>query len=69
MKQDNLAAYLFHQGTNYKTYEYLGAHQEEQNMVFRVFAPNADAISLVGDFNNWDDQKTPFIRITELGIW
>ncbi|MCI8589564.1 MAG: 1,4-alpha-glucan branching protein GlgB [Clostridiales bacterium] len=69
MRQDNVAAYLFHQGTNYKTYEYLGAHQENENMIFRVFAPKADAISLVGDFNNWDDQKTPFTRITEQGVW
>ena len=40
---NDLAAYLFHQGTNYHTYEYLGVHRIEEGggFVFRVWAPNA----------------------------
>ena len=63
----NLPAYLFHQGTNYKTYEYLGAHKENGHYVFRVWAPNADAVYLVGDFNFWTEDA-PMYRVTD-GIW
>ncbi len=67
-KYDNLAPYLFHQGTNYKTYEYLGAHRENGETVFRTWAPKADAVYVVGDFNGWTDE-TPMKKITDGGIW
>lgn len=69
MQRNNLPAYLFHQGTNYQAYQYLGAHSQKDHIVFRVFAPRADAVALVGDFNGWDDSKNPLVRITENGIW
>ena len=69
MQQNNLPAYLFHQGTNYQAYQFLGAHSQKDHIVFRVFAPRADAVALVGDFNGWDDSKNPLVRITENGIW
>ncbi|MBR6594402.1 MAG: 1,4-alpha-glucan branching protein GlgB [Clostridia bacterium] len=51
---DNLALYLFKQGTNYYAYEYLGAHpNEDGSYTFRVWAPNADMVYLSGDFNDW----------------
>ena len=53
--KSDLAKYLFAQGTNYKAYEYLGAHTEDGGVRFRVWAPNADAVYLVGDFNGWDE--------------
>ena len=65
---DDLAAYLFHQGTNYFAYEYLGAHKTENGYVFRVWAPNADNIMLTGDFNDWKE-NIPMHRITERGVW
>ncbi len=64
----NLPAYLFHQGTNYRAYEYMGVHIEDGKRVFRVWAPNADAVYLVGDFNSWDESM-PMSRITGGGIW
>ena len=67
-ESSNLPAYLFHQGTNYKAYEYMGAHLEDGVRVFRVWAPNADAVYLVGDFNSWDESM-PMSRITDGGIW
>ncbi|MBQ3081907.1 MAG: 1,4-alpha-glucan branching protein GlgB [Clostridia bacterium] len=51
---NDLALYLFKQGTNYKAYEYLGAHRESKGVyTFRVWAPNADAVYIAGDFNGW----------------
>ena len=49
--QADLPLYLFHQGTNYKAYEYLGAHFAEKDgkkgVVFRTWAPRADSVSVV----------------------
>ena len=71
MKND-LADYLFHQGTNYKTYEYLGSHLTKvggvSGAVFRVWAPSASGVSLVGDFNSWDENASPMKRI-EGGVY
>lgn len=47
--------YLFSQGTNYHSYRYLGAHPEGDKYCFRVWAPNADGVNLVGDFCGWDN--------------
>ena len=63
-----MAPYLFHQGTNYKVYEYLGAHREGDSYVFRVWAPNADAVYVIGEFNGWD-MSLPMHRVTDGGIW
>ncbi len=66
---DNYASYLFHQGTNYTAYDFLGVHKVgEGNYVFRVWAPNADAVYVVGSFNSWD-MSCPMSRITDRGIW
>ncbi|MBQ4155406.1 MAG: hypothetical protein IJD90_01220, partial [Clostridia bacterium] len=58
-KNEDLAPYYFHQGTSNRAYEYLGAHFTEVNgekgVMFRVWAPNAVSVSVVGSFNNWDD--------------
>lgn len=66
MKND-LADYLFHQGTNCKTYEYLGSHlikrHGKSGAVFRVWAPSADGVSLVGDFNGWDEKLNPMEKL------
>ncbi len=67
-KENNLAAYYFHQGTNYRAYDYLGVHTEGGKRVFRVWAPNAKEVFVAGDFNGWDTSM-PMRRITEGGIW
>ena len=68
-----LPLYLFHQGTNYAAYDYMGAHFTNANgkdgVVFRVWAPRADKVSLVGDFNGWDINKNPMTRISEGGVY
>ena len=72
-KSIELPAYLFHQGTNYRSQEFLGAHPIHRGRgyatVFRVWAPNAAAVSVVGDFNAWDRTAAPMTKITEQGIW
>ena len=65
----DMAAYLFHQGTNFYAYEYLGMHIEGENVIFRVWAPNADYVSVCGDFNSWNRDADPMTRITEGGVW
>ena len=55
----DLASYYFHQGTSNRAYEYLGAHFTEQNglsgVLFRVWAPHAVSVSVIGSFNGWDE--------------
>ncbi|MBR0456079.1 MAG: 1,4-alpha-glucan branching protein GlgB [Firmicutes bacterium] len=49
--------YLFHHGANYRSYEFLGAHltaAPEEGVCFRVWAPRATSVSVVGTFNDWD---------------
>jgi len=61
--------YLFHQGNNSKSYEFLGSHRIDENtVVFRTWAPHAQAVSVVGGFNGWDERKNPMHKISD-GIW
>ncbi len=62
--------YLFHQGNNARAYEFLGAHRTGKNEVtFRVWAPRAAGVSVVGDFNGWDAGANVCRRITDGGVW
>lgn len=67
----NNALYLFHQGTYYNSYEFLGCHVETKNGVkkttFRVYAPNAKSVSVVGDFNKWNKSLGKMTKITNSG--
>ncbi len=57
--QTDYPLHLFHQGENFKTYELMGAHFEKRDhqngVVFRVWAPHAKSVSLVGEFNHWNE--------------
>ena len=68
IKNTDLAAYLFHQGTNYRAQDYMGVHRIGQGYVFRVFAPRAVRAYVVGSFNDWKE-SLPMTRITENGVW
>ncbi|TMB92469.1 MAG: 1,4-alpha-glucan branching protein GlgB [Chloroflexi bacterium] len=66
--------YLFGQGKNYRIYEKMGAHVRTVNGVtgvhFAVWAPNALAVSVIGDFNNWQRGANPMhLRHRDLGVW
>lgn len=76
MKTSNLNEYdlyLFHQGTNYRAYEMLGAHfvtRDDKNGVrFALWAPHAKEVSVVGDFNNWDNRLNKMIRLEDGETW
>ena len=65
--------FLFHQGTNFRAYEMLGAHVMEQNgkkgVRFTVWAPHAKEVSVVGDFNNWDTRVNKMSKLGDGEIW
>jgi 1,4-alpha-glucan branching enzyme len=64
--------HLHAEGTNYESYTMLGAHLVEVEGVagtrFSVWAPNAETVTLVGDFNQWDTRRHP-MRLRDGGIW
>jgi 1,4-alpha-glucan branching enzyme len=69
----DLDYHLFNEGTHTRIYEKLGAHLVTRDGVagtqFAVWAPNARAVSLVGDFNGWNDSKTPLALGRHGGVW
>jgi len=83
MTDTDKALYLFHQGTYYKSYEFFGCqflHEAGKatrrdikcdygKAVFRVWAPNAKAVALLGDFNGWDNRKHVMKKVNKSGVW
>ena len=66
-KSVDLPLYLFHEGTNFRAYAFYGAHPAKRGRgagyVFRVWAPHAKSVSVVGDFNGWDRTQNPMERL------
>jgi 1,4-alpha-glucan branching enzyme len=76
MNSDGLTDFDLHliaEGTHYRTYEKLGAHPGYLDGVagtfFRVWAPNASRVSVIGNFNGWNRSATPMRFLPEAGIW
>ena len=73
MKFTDLDQYLFGQGTNYEVYKKLGAHPGTQRgkkgVYFAVWAPNAQAVSVIGDFNGWDETANPMKKVGPIGVY
>ncbi|MFI3206678.1 MAG: 1,4-alpha-glucan branching protein GlgB [Clostridia bacterium] len=69
---NNFPVHIFHQGKNRKAYEYFGLHkivsEKKSKMVFRVWAPNAKEVAIVGDFCDWNCEKYQLTKISD-GIW
>jgi 1,4-alpha-glucan branching enzyme len=64
----------FQRGTHYGLYELFGSHQREvlgtRGYYFAVWAPNATYVSVVGNFNHWDNTAHPlYVRLEQSGIW
>ena len=63
----------FEKGIHYTIYEKMGAHPMTVDGVegtyFAVWAPNAERVSVVGDFNLWDGRRNPMRKIREAGIY
>ena len=66
-------AWLFGEGNHLRPYEFLGAHLRQiegvEGVSFGVWAPNADRVSVVGDFNAWDGRRHPMRLRRECGVW
>ncbi len=61
--------YIFHQGKNYKAYEFFGCHRiKGDTFAFRVWAPHAKQVSVSGDFNSWDNEANVMKEISD-GIY
>ena len=61
-------AYLFREGTHSRLYEKLGAHHAGGDTHFAVWAPNAASVSVIGEFNRWDERAHP-MQGSDSGIW
>jgi 1,4-alpha-glucan branching enzyme len=65
--------YFFGNGTHYEIYEKMGAHQMTLNgkkgTYFAVWAPHAKAVSVVGNFNEWNASSNPMSVLETSGIW
>ena len=70
---NDLPTYLYHSGKNFMSYEFLGSHFTEKDgkkgVVFRVWAPRAEKVSVTGDFCKWDVNAYPMQRISTGGIY
>ncbi len=62
--------YVFHQGKNFKSQDFLGAHKIEGDCyVFRVWAPNAVSVFVTGTFNGWSETAAPMKKLNDGGVW
>ena len=66
---DAFNLYLFNQGKLHRAYETFGAHLikdekgNQKGVLFRVYAPSARIVSVIGDFNNWDSRSHVLNRV------
>ncbi|MCL2486660.1 MAG: 1,4-alpha-glucan branching protein GlgB [Oscillospiraceae bacterium] len=67
--QGDFPLHLFLEGTNCRAYDFLGAHKQGSDTVFRVWAPNAKSVSVVGGFNGWSRGDGPMRRLNGSGVW
>ncbi len=65
--------YLFNFGTHYELYNHMGAHLTSRSgiegTIFRVWAPSAARVSVLGNFNGWDGRVHPMRSLRGSGIW
>lgn len=65
----SLDKYLFHEGKNFRTYEFLGSFLDGNQCTFRVWAPHAQAVFVSGDFCGWEPTVHELTRINNEGIF
>jgi len=57
----------FYKGQAFDAYQYFGAHREYDQTVFRLYAPNAHGVCVVGEFTSWQEQ--PLHQLYQSGVW
>ena len=65
----SLDKYLFHEGKNFRTYEFLGSFLDGDQCTFRVWAPHAQAVFVSGDFCGWEPTVHELTRINNEGLF
>jgi 1,4-alpha-glucan branching enzyme len=65
----DLDVYLFNTGEQRRAHRFLGAHMVEGGVRFAVWAPNAQRVSVVGSFNNWNVHAHALERHGSTGVW
>lgn len=67
------SVYLFHEGTLYHSFRWMGAHpvteNGEEGVRFTVWAPHAMQVGLAGEWNGWNGSNDPLYKIPDSGIW
>ena len=66
---NNMAEYLFHEGTNYHSHKFLGSFLEGDTCTFRVWAPNAKKVFVTGEFCSWHPHAHEMRLINDKGIY
>lgn len=70
---NNIELYLFNEGSSAYAYKALGCHRvrkgKQEDYRFAVWAPNAQQVSVVGDFNGWDASSDPMKALGGTGVW
>ena len=66
---NNMAEYLFHEGTNYHSHKYLGSFLDGDKCTFRVWAPNAVKVFVTGEFCSWHPYTHEMKLINDKGIF
>src|SRR5262245_63074098 len=65
--------HLFNEGTHHRLYEKLGSHLVIVDGVpgayFAVWAPNAERVTVMADFNDWNPDRQPLRRRGDSGVW
>jgi 1,4-alpha-glucan branching enzyme len=61
--------HLFNEGTHHKLWQKLGSHIVPGGVVFGVWAPNAARVSVIGDFNEWNNDANVLQPVGMSGIW
>ena len=59
----------FFNGDCYNAYEYFGAHPYKKGFIFRLYAPNAKEVEIIGDFNNWQGKNHKMKKIDNRGVF
>ena len=64
-----LDSYLFFEGTHTQSYNFMGAHESGDAWDFVLWAPNARAVSIIGDFNDWACGCNMMEKVHDNGLW